>query len=227
MENHKRMKSIITLSVFVFLSATFFGQTKDPKAKAILDQALEKYKTYKSFEAVIKYVKHIPELEDETYSAEVKFQDTKMYAKTSDGREIFNDGKNLYMYYQDGNEVNIYTSDPEENEDFNIENYLKDFDKKYKYVHMGNVSIKGVACDFIELAPDLPLEELQRQSISKVKVYLNSSTHEVVSWLVIERTGINYNILIESFKPNKVFESSEFLFDKSKYPGVEVIDMRE
>ena len=221
------MKSIITLSIFVMLSATFLGQTKDPKAKAILDQALEKYKTYKSFEASIKYVKHIPELEDETFSAEVKFQEKKMYLKTSDGREIFNDGKNLYMYYEDGNEVNIYPSDPEENEEFNIENYLKDFDNKYKYVHMGNVSINGVACDFIELAPDLPLEELQRQSISKVKVYLNSSTHEVVSWLVIERTGINYNILIESFKPNKVFQSSEFLFNKSKYPGVEVIDMRE
>ncbi len=227
MENHKRMKSILSISIFVLLCSSIFGQAKDPKAKAVLDKALAKYKTYKSFSAKIKYVKHIPDLEDENYDAEVKFEGMRMYAKTSDGREIFNDGKTLYMYYEDGNEVNIYTSDPEENEDFNIESYLKDFDKKYKYVHMGQQSVQGVNCDYIELSPDLAKSELERQSIFKVKVYLNASTHEVISWQVFERTGINYNILITSFKPNLTFQSTEFVFDKSKYPGVEVIDMRE
>ncbi len=221
------MKSIISLSIFVLLCTSVFGQSKDPKAKAILDKALTKYKTYKSFSASVKYVKHIPEVEDEEYSADVKFSGNKMYANTSDGREVFNDGKTLYVYYKEENEVNIYSSDPEENDDFNIEKYLNNYDKKYKYVHMGQVSVQGVKCDFIELSPDLPHQELERQPIFKVKVYLNATTHEVVNWHVFQRDGINYNILITSFKPNVTFQDSEFVFDKSKYPGVEVEDMRE
>lgn len=220
-------KTLVLLITLTFLGNVFAQSTKDPKAKAILDKALDKFSSLKSFSAEFSFVKHVPELEDEKYSGSIKFKDKKVYLNSTDGREVFNDGKTLSIYYKEDNEVNVYTSDPEQNEDFQIDKYLKAYKEDYKYIHMGEKTVNGVICDLVELSPDMTAEELRSQSIFKIKLYINKANSQVVSWKILEKTGINYTTTITKFTPSISIAGSEFLFDKSKYPGVDVIDMRE
>jgi len=60
-------------SILLIIAITLFGVisaqgTKDPKATVILDKALAKFSSLKSFSADFSFVKHVPSLEDETYS---------------------------------------------------------------------------------------------------------------------------------------------------------------
>ena len=220
-------KSILLIVTFIFLGNVFGQGTKDPKAKAVLDQALNRFTSLNSFSARFSFVKHVPSLEDETYSGSIKFKDKKVYVNSTDGREVYNDGKTLSVFYKEDNEVNIYTSDPDQNEDFAIDKYLKAYKEDYKYIHMGTETINGTVCDFIELSPDKSVEEMRHQSIFKIKMYVNKVTSQVLRWKIFEKSGINYTTTITDFIPNQVFSDDEFVFDKSKYPDVDVIDMRE
>lgn len=219
-------------SILLIMTITLFGVinaqgTKDPKATVILDKALAKFSSLKSFSADFSFVKHVPSLEDETYSGSIKFKDEKIYLNSTDGREVYNDGKTLSVFYKEDNEVNIYTSDPEENEDFAIDKYLKAYKEDYKYIYIGTETVNGIVCDFIELSPDKSSEEMQYQSIFKIKMYVNQSTNQVVQWKIYEKSGVNYTTTITKFVSNVSFPDNAFIFDKSKYPGVEIIDMRD
>ena len=222
------MKKATILMVIATLSTAIFGQgTKDPEAKAIMDKALAKLKSATTFTASFELVKHVPNLGDEKSKGEIKFKDRKIYVKSDDGREIFNDGKTLSVFYEEDNEVNIYTSDPEENDDFNIDKYLKNYHNEYKYVYMGTENLNGVNCHKIELAPDKSPEEMKRMSVFKIKLYIRVSDHLLMQWQSYEKTGVYYSTLISNFKANVTLSDATFVFDKTKYPGVEEIDMRD
>lgn len=220
-------KGILILLTLALFGNVFAQGTKDPKAKAVLDKALNKFNSLKSFSADFSFVKHVPSLEDETYSGNVKFKDKKVYLNSSDGREVFNDGKTLSIYYKEDNEVNIYTSDPEQNDDFAIDKYLKSYQNDYKYIHMGTQTINGVVCDLIELSPDKSAEEMKQQSVFKIKLFIDQSNGMLVQWKIFEKSGITYTTTISKFEPNVTLADSTFIFSKAKHPGVEVIDMRE
>ena len=220
-------RGIIVIITLALLSQVFGQGTKDPKAKAVLDKALNRFSSLSSFSADFSFVKHVPSLEDETYSGSIKFKDKKVYLNSTDGREVYNDGKTLSVFYKEDNEVNVYTSDPDQNEDFAIDKYLKAYKEDYKYIHMGTATINGVVCDFIELSPDKSIEEMKHQSVFKIKMYVDKATSQVVRWKIFEKSGINYTTTITKFAPNIVFNDSQFVFDESKYPSVEVIDMRD
>ena len=222
------MKRSIIILATVLLFGHIYGQgTKDPKAKAVLDKALSAFDNLNSFSADFSFVKHIPSLEDETYSGHIKFKEKKVYLNSTDGREVYNDGKTLSVFYKEDNEVNIYTSDPDQNDDFAIDKYLKSYKEDYKYIYIGSSEVDGVQCNFIELSPDKSVEEMKHQSIFKIKLYLNSATSQVVRWKIFEKSGIHYTTTITKFVENTGVSDSDFVFDKSKYPGIEVIDMRD
>jgi outer membrane lipoprotein-sorting protein len=232
MEKDRIMKFDMKKNILIIIAIAFFGNvfgqsTKDPKAKAILDKALKGFSSLESFSSEFSFVKHVPSLEDETYSGNIKFKEKKVYLNSSDGREVFNDGKTLSIYYKEDNEVNIYTSDPEQNEDFAIDKYLKAYQNDYKYIYMGTQTINGIVCDFIELSPDKTAEEMAKQSVFKIKLFIDQKTGLVVQWKVFEKSGIIYTTTISKFVPNVIFSDSVFVFNKANYPDVEVMDMRE
>ncbi len=222
------MKKSILLLVTLAVFGNVFGQgTKDPKAKVILDKALDKFTSLSSFTASFSFVKHVPSIADETFLGDIKFKNKKVYVNSTDGREVFNDGKTLSIYYKEDNEVNIYTSDPEQNEDFAIDKYLKAYKSDYKYIHLGTETINGVVCDFIELSPDKSADEMRRVSVFKIKLYIAQKNSQLVRWKIFEKSGVNYTTTITKFAQNVTLADQVFIFNKSTHAGVEVIDMRE
>ena len=48
----------------------------------------------------------------------------------------------------------------------------------------------------------------------------------IISTKVFEKNGNRYSYSITSLVPNSNLEDNLFIFDASKYPGVEVIDLQ-
>jgi outer membrane lipoprotein carrier protein len=80
----------------------------------------------------------------------------------------------------------------------------------------------GKSLQIIELTP-----KNKTLSFSKIKMYIDVSDNSVKRGVVYDKNAIHYTYSISNLKTNMELSDSTFKFDKSKYPGVEVIDLRE
>ena len=199
---------------------------KDPEAKKVLDAASEKFRAYKSFKAKFQF-----ELEskatgmNESYIGEVTVKGEKFLIKSGDGKSTYNNGKNVWNYYADDNEVTIFTYDPED-DNMSINKMLNMYKSGYKYQLLADEVENGKTLTVIDLEPDLSPEERKTNQVFKIRMKFDKKTNMVVSWKIFERNGNRYTMSISSFTPNVEVSDSVFEFDKTKHPGVVVEDLR-
>jgi len=210
----------------LFLSALFIVQTsygqleKDPKATEILKGVSEKYKSYKSvtseFRVIIENLKNKTK---ETQSGKIAIKGS-MYRLTLADQEVISDGKTVWTYLKEANEVQI--NEPEAksgaitpNNIFTL--YESGFGTRYN----GEKTISGKVYHIIELVP-----EDAKKSFFKVQLNISKADKQVTSAKVFQKNGTSLSYSIDKFKPNSVLSDSIFLFNNGAYPGVEVIDLR-
>lgn len=220
------MRNIFTLLFIVIFSSSLVAQQgKDPEAKAILEKVKNKVESFSSFK--VNYTFHlkssVSEM-DESYDGEIIVQDKKFAMKNGDGTETYNNGKKVWTYYEEENEVNVYDYDPED-EMFSFNKILNVKEEDYKFRMMGEETIEGTVCYVIDLEPDLTPEERKTNQVYKIRVHIDKSTSQLVRWKIFERNGNRYTTTINKFEPNVPVTKDTFVFDKSKHKGVTVIDM--
>lgn len=220
------MRNILTLTFIIIFSATLVAQQgRDPEAKAILEKVKNKMESFSSFKVnyTFQLKSSVSEM-DESYDGEIIVQDKKFAMKNGDGTETYNNGKKVWTYYEEENEVNVYDYDPED-EMFSFNKILNVKEEDYKFRMMGEETVEGTACHVIDLEPDLTPEERKTNQVYKIRVHIDKSTSQVVRWKIFERNGNRYTTTINKFQPNVPVSESTFVFDKSKHKGVSVIDM--
>ena len=60
----------------------------------------------------------------------------------------------------------------------------------------------------------------------KVYVYVDKAGSTIYSAKFLEKSGNRYSYTISGLKPNASVSEADFAFDKKRYPGVEVVDLR-
>ena len=60
----------------------------------------------------------------------------------------------------------------------------------------------------------------------KVKLWVNPSDYTIKKWVMFEKSGNRYAYIISKFNSKPLTTVSTFKFDKTKYPGVHVEDLR-
>ena len=60
----------------------------------------------------------------------------------------------------------------------------------------------------------------------KVYVLVDKATKTIYSTKVLENAGNRYSYTVSSMKTNMAMADNLFTFDKTKYPGVEEVDLR-
>jgi outer membrane lipoprotein carrier protein len=208
--------------IFAFLLGFFkpvLGQYEEEALK-VLDQMSEKYKNLTSFKADFTYtLENKMENIQEEFSGNIIVKGDKFLLDLGE-QVIFNDGEIMWTFLKDVNEVNIDYYLPEDG-DMTPSNIFTAYKDGYKYMVAGKERIGNQGFDIIDLVPDNP-----NKSFYKVKLWINENDHGLNQWTLFDKSGNTYLYKIVNFNGNYIAQDGEFQFNKEKYPGVEVIDLR-
>lgn len=209
-------KTFLALLTLVTLQS--FAQN-DQKAKTILDGVSNKFKSFKTVQATYNLTvtnKNGKNAGTKTGNISLKGQ---KYQITDKAMQIFSDGKKVWKYEPAANEVSVSVVDPN-NQSITPAKLLSDFyAKDFSYKLNGNKNIGGKQLAEIELTPTT-----KGRNFSKVLVYVDEAKQMIISTKVFETSGNTYTYAISNLKTNANLADNMFVFDKSKYPGVEEIE---
>lgn len=194
----------------------------DPEAKRILDKIKKEYDGFKSISVDFDLVLSLPEQEEEIQKGYLKQKGEKFVAKIAD-QEIFCNGKSIWVHLISNNEVQINDFDPEESEDMlSPKDMLRIYEKgDYIYAITDEEIVKGKRLTLIEFKPTD-----RNSEYIKMRLAVDTKANRVYSVKVFSRDGSRYTLKVNNLKANPVLDESVFAFDKSKYPGVRVEDLR-
>ena len=142
-----------------------------------------------------------------------------MYRLKTDEQEIINNGETVWTYLPDVNEVNIDNFSDEG--DITPSSIYTMYKEGFKYVQMETSTVNGKTCDVIDLMP-----EGRDSQFFKIKMEISSKDHMLQRWTMFDKSGNKYIYAINGFTPNPSLTDNDFVFDESKYDGVEVVDLR-
>lgn len=219
------MKSIFLSTFLLLFICSLFGQT-DTKAKTILDQTSKKNNAYKTISVDFKFQTTSLQTDKTVHEAgKITIKGDKYHLILSNS-EVICDGKSVYTYLKESNEVNITKPEPakKNNGDFFFSNpkdlftiYNKDFKSKY----ISETSAGGISCHEIDLYPnDL------KTKYTKIKAFIDKTSLQIVSVKVFQKDGTQYVLELSNFSGNLEIKDADFTFDKKKYPKAEINDMR-
>lgn len=212
----------IILILFLLIGAANVANAQyDPKALEILDEMSEKYKTLGAFKAQFKHaLENKAENISEVFNGEIVVKGEKFRLIMS-GQEIYNNGKTIWTYLPEINEVNIDNYFPDDG-DMTPSKIYTAYQKGYKYQLIEEMKEGPLTLQVIDLVP----ENAQNNPIYKIRLKINKDTKQLDSWELFDKSGNHYTYSITSFDPSVQLNDSYFNFDLSKHKGIEVIDLR-
>lgn len=216
-----KARRILFILAGILFTSQAISQT-DPKAKEILDQLSAKTKAYSTIKADFNYtLDNDAEDMHETQSGLIATKGNKYYLKIA-GQEIRCDGKNIWTYLKDANEVQISELEEGNSDQITPTAIFTMYEKGFRHKYIKEETINGVATVIIHIFP----LDLDSKSYHTVKLYINKSKMELSKIEIMGKEGDTYTYIIKSFQPNVSLGDEYFTFDKSKFPGVEVVDLR-
>lgn len=216
------MKKVWIIAALL-LTVGIVNAQNDAKAKQILDEVSAKTKTFKSLSADFVFSMVNKEMDiNEENAGTIKMKGQKYtVALPGTGFEIYSDGNSIWTYMKDGNQVTV--TDVEEGSDMldNPASIFSIYEKGFKSKFIAEKTEGGKTLDQIELYPDS--DEYQ---VTKIEVWINKSTMMLDKATLHSTDGNLYGIVVKKMNTNSDFPDSDFVFDASKHPDVEVIDLR-
>ncbi|MDP4186671.1 MAG: outer membrane lipoprotein carrier protein LolA [Bacteroidota bacterium] len=215
------MKFWINLLILSF-SLSAFGQ-HDPKAKEILSRFSAKSKSYSAIKADFSISNINLQNKKKSHQQGSIILKGNKYKLNLMGSEVISDGRTVWNYLPESNEVNISKAGSQKDESVlnNPSRLFRIYDKEYKYKFLREFTEGGKVLYEIDLFPfDL------KKSYSRVRLQIEKESLELHSAKVFLKDGNQTTISISKFVPDFKVSSTDFTFDKKKHPKVEVNDMR-
>lgn len=217
------MRKIFLMSVILF-AALMVSAQQDKKAKNILDEVSKKTQTYKTISADFIFTMQNKEMDiNEKNSGTIKLKGKKYVVNLPDiGAKVYSDGKTVWSYMKDGNQVTISNIDDQSNELMDPSSLFSIYEKGFKSKYVGEKKEGNKIYDQIDLFP----EKEDVQDVSKVTILIDESTMMIHSAEMYTTDGNIYGILVKKMDTDKDFPDSDFVFNPADYKDVEVIDLR-
>jgi outer membrane lipoprotein carrier protein len=143
----------------------------------------------------------------------LKIKGSKYYIK-QEQNETYCNGVQIWNY--DGaKEVTVAKADDDEDA-FSPQQILTGFNKKDFDIKL----VSSVGADYqVQLTP-----VDKRKNFKQIMLYINKSTNLVSRAVIIDKTDAFTEINFSNISLNSTFPDSQFVFDASKHPGVEIIN---
>lgn len=210
------MKRLVVMALLAANCFTVNAQT-DPKAKAILDDLSAKTKAYTSVKAEFSFVVEKKDKTKETQNGKIQIKGSK-YKLEITGHEIYSDGKTVWDYIKDANEVQVKEAEAGGEDAITPSNMLTLYEKGYKYKLDGEDAVNQNISLF-PLNPD-------KKKFHTVKLTIDKTKKQISSIKMLMKDGSTQTYTIKSFTSNAVIPDTDFTFDTKVHPGVSVEDLR-
>ena len=212
------MKKILTIFL-TLLAFTGICQTKDQKAIALLDEVSTKTKSYKSIKADFSYKMENKQAKiNEEKKGSLLLSGDK-YRLTVAGQVVICDGKTIWTYIEESNEVQINTLDNKDDA-LTPSKLLTSYNANYKSKIIKDNTQTDLNVETLELIPNVS------KNFIKAIVAIDKMKKQVRSFSLYDKNGNIFTYKIIKFQTDLPVNPNDYTFDKSKFPGVEVIDMR-
>lgn len=219
----KKIPFILPVSLLILALATAFTspQPPDEKADKILRDSKAKFESLKDFSANFAYtIRNEASQKGRSISQKgtFKIKGDKFVLDLGE-QVIFCDGESQWIYNEEFNEVNIQPYDPEDG--LNLESIFQVYEANGKSQYVGIESINKSNHHKILLAiADKKLD------YNQATLWIGQSSKLPSKALLKDRNQTSTEVLFSNIKINQNISDNDFVFDKSKYPGVEVYDER-
>jgi len=207
---------LLGLLAFPLLSV---AQDGDKRSREILGQVADKTRSYETIS--VKFTYNMDNQEagiHESYNGTLLLKGDK-YRLNISGQTVICDGKTIWTYIQDAEEVQIHSM--ETNSDvITPSTLLTSYHEDYRSKLIREGMEGGKASYVIDLVP------MEGKSFYKVRVIIDKAKMHISSFAIFERNGSIFTYSISEFKPNVAVGTSTFTFNKSDFPDADIIDMR-
>jgi outer membrane lipoprotein carrier protein len=215
------MKKIYASALLLSIGLMTLAQSNDPAAKKILDGVSAKFKTYTTVQATFAYkVENAAGKALSTKNGTIQMKGTK-YHVTFSGQEIFCDGNTIWNYDKAAKEVTINKLDASSGMITPQKLFTNFYDKDFLYMLNGEKKVGSKTIQEIEMTP-----VDKSKPFHKVYLQVDKASKTIASTRVLENAGNRYSYTVATMKTNTPIADNQFTFNKAKYPGIDVVDLR-
>lgn len=215
------------LILLTFLMGLCAYSQNDAMSKSILVKVASTNNGYKTIKVEYKFTSNANAQPDQQHieSGKMLLKGSKYHLTLSSSDVVF-DGKSIYTYLKEPNEINITKPEPSKVDqgDFffsNPKDIFKGYNKNFKSSFIKETNVNKTTCFEIDLYPiDLKTKYL------RIKMHIDKSKYHIIDVRLYLKDGSQHLLEFLNFVPNYELEDKEFVFDMKKYPTAEVNDMR-
>lgn len=214
------MNRILFLLITLSFSISSFSQ-KDSKAKDILDKSSKAYEQAGNMSVYFTInVKEPASKTSQSFNGQLFLKGTKLRLSDPDA-EIWFDGKTQWVYMTGTQEVNISEPAEKEIQSINPVVIFNMYKKNCNYKFISEkTDIKNRNVYEVELFPQ------GKSEMTRIIVQINKTDNMPVFFHVYYKSKVENLIYINKYSIMQNHPDSLFIFDKTKYPDVEIIDLR-
>jgi outer membrane lipoprotein-sorting protein len=215
------MKKLFLGNIFVLI-VLFANAQNDAKAVAILDKLSKKMETIHTIYAEFNF--NLENLQDKISDKRAGHIWTKgnKYKITMMHSETYFDGKTIWTYLKESNEVTINTPDEEDDETINPATIFTIYKKGFKIKFVQDRFEMGHALYVIDLIP-----EKRDKPYSRIRLRIDKDKNQLFMFERFDKDGNNYKITLNKVIFNKPMKDTDFVFNVKAHKGIEVTDLRD
>ncbi len=195
-------------------------QVSDPEARRILEKMSKKFSKFKTYQVRFKLKLDIPETDDDEIKTGTLWVQGQKYRLDLGDQLVISDGKTLWTYLKESNEVQINNDNPE-NADFRPRDLFKDYGDEYLYQLVAKGTLRDKPVYIIDLTP---LDK--KKPYFKIRLYVDQKSYQLWRAVIFDKGGTRYVFDVQSFVGDIPMPESLFTFDTTAYPGIQVVDLR-
>lgn len=210
--------------ILVFVCHAVYASNKE--ALSFLEKTSQYYQSLDSFTVDFEQVMEVPATTSERSQGSAAVKKNQFRILYHD-QLLINNGKTVWTYLKDENEVTIQHAS-HENEEFNpakLYNLHRQgwIPASFKPVIKNKVNYKKIEFTPRKLPPK---GEEGDNDLMKMELMIHSTSRQIVQWKTLERNQTTCTYTFKNFTPDAHLKDSYFTFESTQFPGVEVVDLR-
>ena len=192
----------------------------DPRAHAILNDVRRNLNSFRSLRIEFTFTfTDVHEQTNESHRGTILLRGDRYNLKFME-QNIISDGRTVWSFNSNTNEVHINQANSRDTEMFNPIALLNNYEENFRAILIREDVERGVPAMIIDLRP------FEARTYHKVRVITDKARHTIMTIEIHEKGGTILAFRVDRMQTNVPAPDSEFRFNASGHPGVEVVDMR-